>query len=407
MSKDINVLRRKATIGGCAAMLSAGLSTLLYSVCLGTIKEEFAMSAVLAGALSTITLIGQALGGIIAGYLADRIGRPKVLAGSVSLVTLAGLIISFMHNETTFAIFRFMAGMGMGACYYLSVIFVGEFYETKVRATKGAVVTSFWNAGYVIVCLMSAYMLEPLGWRWLFRISALPIIVAIWMFFNLEEAPAQQETQAIKRKAKGKNEYSVLFSKPEYIKKVIVWIASRIFYMFGYYAAITWLPNFVQTQVGLSLKSAGWFTAVNYMAMLIGTIIGGYVSEKLGRKRSYIIVSILLGLMAPVVAFKTNVNNIFFIMLIWGFLYGFPTGSSATFMGESWPDDIRGTAVGLTYNLGRIGSWISPILVGFLVDRGSAPMGIASVGIGYVLSALILVPFVKEKEYDMSKNAEA
>ena len=122
MSKDINVLRRKATIGGCAAMLSAGLSTLLYSVCLGTIKEEFAMSAVLAGALSTITLIGQALGGIIAGYLADRIGRPKVLAGSVSLVTLAGLIISFMHNETTFAIFRFMAGMGMGACYYLSVI---------------------------------------------------------------------------------------------------------------------------------------------------------------------------------------------------------------------------------------------------------------------------------------------
>jgi len=230
------------------------------------------------------------------------------------------------------------------------------------------------------------------------------------MLFALEEAPGAEAVRKRKLQEKAakeqikQNEYAILFSTAENRKKTIVWISSRIFYMFGYYAAITWLPNYVQTEVGVNLKAAGWFTAVNYMAMIVGTVVGGYVSDsKLGRKKSYVVITVLLGCMAPVVAFGSNPTTILPIMLTWGFLYGLPTGSSATFMGESWPAEIRGTAVGFTYNCGRIGSWLAPIVVGYFIDLGMAGVGIATVGIGYVLSALILVPFVKEKEYDMSK----
>ena len=402
-------MRKKANIGGCAAMLSAGLSIMMYSVCLGTIQTEFGMSAVVAGMLSTIVLVGQAVGGILAGYISDHVGRPKVLAVSVILVTAMGILVSFVNSEIPFAVIRFVSGLGLGSCYYLSVIYVGEFYDTRIRAAKGAIVVAFWSLGYVLANLMSAYLLADIGWRWMFRISAITIFFGFWMFFALKEAPGaelmrEQKIAARKEKpnAKKQNEYAILFSSAENIKKTIVWILSRIFYMFGYYAAITWLPNFVQTSMGLDFKSAGWFTAANYIAMIIGTIIGGYVSDKLGRKRSYVLISILLGCMAPVVAFGTNAANVLIIMLIWGFLYGLPTGSSATFMGESWPNEIRGTAVGFTYNCGRIGSWLAPILVGAFVDAGLAGVGIATVGIGYVVSALILVPFVKEKEYDMA-----
>ena len=400
-------LRAKALFGGCIAMLSAGLSIMMFSVCISLIREELALTSAQVGTFGTWALVGQAVGGIIAGNIADRIGRAKVLSCSVILVTVCGFIVSTVSSYWPFAILRLISGCGLGACYYLSVIYVGEFFSTEKRGSMGAIATAFWSVGYVVASLMSSYVLESLGWRGMFRISSCTIIFAVWMCIFLKDAPSYNATKLVNpvAKAKKKNQFAEIWAELKLRKTLIVWTLSRVFYLFGYYGAVTWLPNYIQSSVGF--KAAGWFTAANYGAMIIGTIFGGWIADKYGRKRTFIPACIGIAVMAPILAFVANPSNLLVLLFIWGFLYGWPTGSSATFMGESWPNHLRGTGVGTSYNVGRIGSWAAPIVVGALVDIGSGSIGIATLGIGYLISSLILIPFVKEKEYDTSKVIEA
>jgi AAHS family cis,cis-muconate transporter-like MFS transporter len=397
--------RGKALFGSCVAQLTAGLSIMMFSVCISLIREELNLSSAQVGSLGTWTLVGQALGGIAAGYFADKLGRAKVLSCSVMLITLCGFLVSTINSYWAFALLRFTSGCGLGACYYLTVVYVGEFYPTEKRGTMGSVTIAFWSLGYVVASVMSGYVLGSIGWRGLFRLASCTFIFGVWMFFALKDAPSYLSTKIAdaSAKEKKKNQYAEIMADPKLRKTMIVWSSSRIFYLFAYYGAVTWLPNYIQTSVGLNLRSAGWFTGANYFMMICGTLFGGWIADKLGRKITYIPACIATAIMAPILAFAASPSNLLFLLLAWGFLYGLPTGSSATFMGESWPNHLRGTGVGTSYNVGRIGSWMAPIIVGAMIDFGSAPMGIATLGVGYFISALILIPFVKEKEYDTSK----
>jgi AAHS family cis,cis-muconate transporter-like MFS transporter len=382
-------------------MLTAGWSIMMFSVCISLIRQELNLNAAQVGSLGTWALVGQALGGIAAGYIADKIGRAKVLASSVILITLCGFLVSFVNSYWAFALLRLISGCGLGSCYYLSVVYVGEFFPTEKRGTFGALATAFWSVGYVVASLMSAYVMMSLGWRGMFRIASCTIIFGIWMLFALTDAPSYK---SVKLKKDKKNQYSEIMSDPKLRRTMIVWSISRVFYLFAYYGAVTWLPNYIQTSVGLNLKSAGWFTAANYAAMIAGTLFGGWIADKVGRKTTYIPACLATAIMAPILAFAATPSNLLILLLAWGFLYGMPTGSSATFMGESWPNHLRGTGVGTSYNVGRIGSWSAPIIVGAMIDTfGSASMGIATLGAGYFISTMILIPFVKEKEYDTSR----
>lgn len=108
--------------------------------------------------------------------------------------------------------------------------------------------------------------------------------------------------------------------------------------------------------------------------------------------------------MLPVIYFYQTPGNIIILMTVLGFVYGAPYGVNATYLSESFPTHIRGTAVGAAYNTGRIGAAIAPILIGIIATTQSIGFGLAVLGISYAFMGLIPALFIKEKMYDTFEN---
>lgn len=402
--QELKKYTRNALLGSFVSMLVAGLATMMYSVSLATIREDLALTAVQAGSLSTFTFMGQMLGGMVAGYLADRYGRKNILIVDVILATVAVFCTSLLQSYSVFGLLRFITGVGLGGCYYIASILIGEFVPTEKRGFMSGIATSVWNFGYVVACAMSSFALPAIGWRWCFRICALPIIAVIFMIFCMKDAPSFTAAKANRdrrdqEEGKKENAYAEIWRNPKLRKSFIIWSISMILYFYGYYGLISWLPNYVQGQIGAT--SAGWTTAAGYIAMIIGTAGGGKIADKIGRKKLFLIGTIGTAVFALCLAFFATQSNILILMLLYGVCYGMPTGIHATFIGECFPTHLRTTGVGFTFNIGRLGAFIAPIIIGKLVDLNMISLGIATVTISYILCSLATLP-IKEREYDAS-----
>ena len=108
----------------------------------------------------------------------------------------------------------------------------------------------------------------------------------------------------------------------------------------------------------------------------------------------------LTAIYLPILIYAATPANVPYLLLIFGLLYGAPYAVNSTYMSESFPASIRGTAVGTSYNLGRIGSTISPLLIGRVATSYSIGLGIGLLGVAYAVCAIIPGLFIQERMYD-------
>ncbi len=90
-------------------------------------------------------------------------------------------------------------------------------------------------------------------------------------------------------------------------------------------------------------------------------------------------------------------------MLMFGFLYGMPFAINATYMTESFPTSIRGTAVGGAFNIGRIGAVFAPLTIGYFAQGGSIGTGLLIMAAAYFICGLIPALFIQDRLYDPQK----
>ncbi len=114
----------------------------------------------------------------------------------------------------------------------------------------------------------------------------------------------------------------------------------------------------------------------------------------------WVIAGVITAVYLPFVIYAATPGNVAYLLLIFGFLYGAPYAINATYMSESFPTSVRGTALSTAYNIGRVGSTISPLMIGWVASAYTIGAGIALLGISYALMALIPGLFIREKMYD-------
>ncbi len=140
-----------------------------------------------------------------------------------------------------------------------------------------------------------------------------------------------------------------------------------------------------------------------YTAMIVGKIIAGWMADKLGRRTVFAIGALGSAVFLPIIVLFNSPENIVYLMTIFGFLYGMPYGVNATYMAESFATQVRGTAVGGAYNVGRVGAAIAPAAIGYLASSGSIGIGFLVMGAAYFFCGLVPLLFIKEKIYDPQK----
>ena len=140
--------------------------------------------------------------------------------------------------------------------------------------------------------------------------------------------------------------------------------------------------------------------------MMRGKIVTGYLADVFGRRLMWVISAGLTAAYLPVFVFMATPANVAYLLLLFGFLYGAPYAINSTYMSESFPTHLRGTAVGAAYNIGRVGSTLSPLLIGVAAETYSIGAGIGLLGIAYAVCALVPGLYINEKMFDTSALRE-
>ena len=373
----------------------------MLALALPSISRELQLSSVSAGALSTYTLLGMGIGGVLAGWLADRIGRVRVVWWSVLTFSAFTGVIALCHTYWQIAVMRFISGFGIGALYSIGTLLAAEYVPTRVRTTVLGTLQAGWSVGYVIAALLSAYLLPRFGWRPLFACAVLPGIVTLVLLWKAPDPPSWAATQrGAGRGTAGASPFSAMWADPPLRHTFLLWSVTAIALQFGYYGANTWLPSYLVKDLGVNVQSMGWYVAGTYTMMVVGKVITGYMADLVGRRVMWVVSGVLTAVYLPVLVYAATPENVAYLLLVFGFLYGAPYAINSTYLSESFPAGVRGTAVATSYNIGRVGSTLSPILIGIAASSYSIGLGIGLLGISYAVCALVPGLFIREKMFD-------
>ncbi|MDQ9009632.1 MFS transporter [Acinetobacter gerneri] len=388
------------------ALLVDGADLMLLSYSLNSIKAEFGLSSVEAGMLGSFTLAGMAIGGIFGGWACDKFGRVRIVVISILTFSILTCGLGLTHSFLEFGILRFFASLGLGSLYIACNTLMAEYVPTKYRTTVLGTLQAGWTVGYIVATLLAGWIIPDHGWRMLFYVAALPIIMAVLMHFLVPEPEAWQTSRTLQPSQVEKQQDSVfktIFQDKRNRNMFILWALTAGFLQFGYYGVNNWMPSYLESELGMKFKEMTAYMVGTYTAMILGKVLAGFMADKLGRRFTYAFGAIGTAIFLPLIVFYNTPENILYLLVIFGFLYGIPYGVNATYMTESFPTSIRGTAIGGAYNVGRLGAAIAPATIGFLASGGSIGLGFLVMGAAYFICGVIPALFIKEKMYDPQK----
>jgi len=392
-------------------LLIDGADLMLLSYSLTSLKAEFGLSNVQAGSLGSFTLAGMAIGGIYGGWACDRFGRVRTVVWTIVLFSVGTAALGLTHSYWQFAAARFVASLGLGALYVACNTLMAEYVPTKYRTTVLGTLQAGWSVGYIVATLLAGWILPSYGWRYLFYVAIIPVVLAVAMRRLVPEPAAWVEAQAERkrRKALGQEEvvekksagaFRMIFSDRRARSMFIFWSLTAGFLQFGYYGVNNWLPSYLETEMGMNFKSMTAYLVGTYAAMILGKVLAGVASDWLGRRKVFAFGALGTAVFLPVIVLYHSPEAILWMLVVFGFLYGIPYGVNATYMTESFAARYRGTAVGGAYNIGRIGAAIAPAAIGFLATQVSIGAGFLVMGAAYFVCGIIPALLIRDKQFD-------
>lgn len=321
--------------------------------------------------VGSLFLVGWSIGGISLGWLGDRLGRIRSLAISVFISGLFTLISSWVDDWILLIILRFLAGIGVGATMVLTAVLVAEAWGSYIRGRSIAIsiVAVAFPIGIITSGLVQ-YLVQD--WRTAFLLGSIPVILAVCYQFILKEPSQWVHVRKISPISSEKSNELGRLLDPDLRFRFL--IAATIFgaMLIGIWATFSWLPTWAQSLVpdGLSGQAErGTVMILLGMGGIVGCIIGGFLANSWGRKRSLLIAfsgafiasSILFwsnSVFTPVIYLETAFLAIFF---------GISQGILTAYIPELFPVQVRSTATGICFNAGRLLTAAAVYFLGVLV----------------------------------------
>jgi MFS family permease len=380
--------RSSLIAGGLGWMLDA-MDVMLYSLVLTFLIREFAMDTRTAGLLNSLTLVASAIGGLLFGVLADRIGRIRALMASILVYALASAACGFSHTIPQLATFRFVLGLGMGGEWTTGAALIAETWRAEHRGKALGFMQSAYAIGEAIAALVVALVLPHFGWRPVFFVGVLPAFLVFWIQRRVPEPELWKQRAARKEKLPLRK----LLEKGV-LRNGILATTMNACSMFGYWGLFTWIPAYLSLPPekggrGLSLVKTTAFFLVLCFGKWLGYALFGFFSDAFGRRKPYFLYLIIAAALVPIYGMaKTS----FWLLALGPLVAFFGTGyfsGYAAIASELFPGEIRAAAMGLSYNIGRGLSAVAPFAVGALALRyGIGPAFFLQAG-AFLMAALL------------------
>ncbi|HAF32381.1 MAG TPA: MFS transporter, partial [Anaerovibrio sp.] len=164
------------------------MDTGLIAFVLPVLAKEWGLSPEQMGWIGSIGLIGMALGAVISGTLADRIGRKKVFTITVLMYALATGMCALAWSYESLLFFRFLVGFGLGGELPVAATLMSEYAPTKLRGRFIVLLESFWGIGWLVAACISYLIIPQFGWKIAFVIGTLPALYVFLIRLHMPES---------------------------------------------------------------------------------------------------------------------------------------------------------------------------------------------------------------------------
>jgi MFS family permease len=366
--RDTTIAERQTLVAGSLGWMLDAMDVMLYSLVLAFLIREFAMDTRTAGFLNSLTLLASAAGGLMFGWIADRIGRTRALMSSIVLYSIASAACGFSHTIPQLATFRFLLGLGMGGEWTAGAALIAETWRPEHRGKALGLMQSAYAVGEAIAALVVALVLPHFGWRAVFFVGVLPALLVFWIRRGVPESIVWTQ-----RSPSSGNFFRLLLDKGV-LRPGFIATAMNACAMFGYWGLFTWIPAYLSLPAaqggrGLSLVKTTTFFLVLCLGKWLGYALFGFLADSFGRRKPYFIYLLIAAALVPLYG---STSSAFWLLLLGPLVAFFGTGffsGYAAIASEIFPGEIRAAAMGLSYNIGRGLSAAAPFAVGALALR--------------------------------------
>ena len=386
-----------ATFGGWAL---DGMDVMAYTFVIPSLITAWHISKGQAGLLASGALLVSAVGGWLAGLLADRFGRARVLQITIAWFAFFTFLSGFTNSFWQLMVTRGLQGLGFGGEWAVGSVLMGEIIRAEHRGKAVGTVQSGWAVGWGLAALFYTLLFSVLpaaiAWRAMFWIGILPALLVFYIRRYVPEPEVYRQTRETLAQ-KGESTHFLEIFTPALLRITLLTSLMAIGAQGGYYAVTTWLPTYLKTARGLSVLNTGAYLGVVIAGAFAGYLTGAYLTDRLGRRRTLILFAVCS--LLTVAAYTTlPIGNQ--VMLVLGFPLGFFASGSFSPMGafltELFPTRLRGSGQGFSYNVGRgIGATFPP-LVGYLSARIALGRAIALFALSAYLVMIIAVSLLPE-----------
>ena len=291
------------------------------------------------------TLAMRPVGALLFGLLADRYGRRKPLMANIVFFSIVELLCGFAPNYTMFLILRTVYGIGMGGEWGVGASLAMENAPGRLRGILSGIVQSGYSIGYLLAAVAARFVLPFWGWRAMFWIGGVPALLAFYIRSKVRESKAWEQhraptVRAIVRTASG---HWKIFS-------YLVLLMTMM--MFLSHGTQDLYPHFLRSVYGYSAATIAYIAMIYNIGAVMGAILFGYLSERLGRRRSMVMALVLSFAVIPAWAFGGSLTGL--VMGAFAMQAGVQGawGIIPAHLNELSPDSVRGLMPGFAYQLG-------------------------------------------------------
>lgn len=391
-----------------------------------TMSSEWNLNPLLMGFIISAGYAGQFIGAVTIGAVAERFGRMPVLNIMIVLMGALAVGTAFAPDYHSMLVIRFVQGIAIGGALPVSVTYINELAPTKIRGNYFALYQVLCMSGYACAAVSSTWIVPHLGWRWLMGLGAVPLILLPLAWITLPESPRwlarkgylERANKALRKlggapavfpeivakkvdaavPAEPKPNTLTLFSKTYSSRTLTVtmlWALS----LFANFGLTTWAPSIYVKVYHIPLERALQYGATANILFLICSPIAGFFIDKFGRRPLAIAGTFIAGAaLISLAIFQPTAEIPVASLVITG-----AVAISVTVLilwpvtAETFPTSLRALGMGYASAIGRGSSMITPVFVGFVLNKG-APIQIvfAIFGIFCLLAFLVWVFRVRE-----------
>ena len=345
----------------------------------GGMAKDLHITPAISSLLGSLFFLGYFFFQIPGTHYAATKSAKKLIFWSLILWGVCAMATGMTSNVNVLIVIRFMLGVVESAVMPSMIILLSRWFTKKERSRAntflilGNPVTILWMS------ILSGYLINSMGWRWMFILEGLPAIIWAFFWWNLvNDKPkdakwlSQQDKDALdavlqkeQQNIKPVKNYLQAFKS----KAVILLCLQYAFWSIGVYGFVMWLPTIIKGAPNMSIVETGWLSSVPYLFAIIAMLVTSYYSDKTLKRKIFVWPFLLIGAIAFYSSYLIGTSNFwlsFTLLVIAGAVMYAPYGPFFAIMPEILPANVIAGAIALINSLGALGSFAGSYLVGYL-----------------------------------------